>query len=180
MKKILITVLLALSLSYEVKAQTQTYTVLVNSGTMTNLEVGAFNITSITLSSTNTGAGQFIDSNTNLGTVYTTLAYSNVLSYLTNYIVTYTNYFGVLTTNSGGTQLAGSAFSGTNWTLVDITNSVASATYNLPSVAVATAANVPLVLNPVNITFYRGISFTNTQPVTTGSSMLVTIVGKHL
>lgn len=186
MKKILLTLLLALSIGYIAKAQQTTISGTVLAGTMTNIYVGPFKITSAIFTSTNVATGAMIDSNTNLSGTYSTLAYSNVLSYLTNSynLATnltysqfyYTNYFGVVTYLTNWTS---GGIASTNYVLVDVTNSVAAATYNLPTINFSLQANIALNMNPINATFYRGISITNNSGTLT-PAITFTIVGTHL
>jgi hypothetical protein len=165
MKKILLSLIATALLAVSSQAQTVTYSQVVLPNTMTNILVGPFRLTSLNITATNTASGLLVDSATNL-TTQTFSAYSNVVSYVTNISYFYTNYFGVVNTNSGGTPLAGSAFNTSNYCLVDITNSVAAATVNLPYVAIGTASTT--ILTGQNIVFYRGIELTNTgtAPIT--------------
>lgn len=176
MKKILLSLILGIGVVSAAQAQQFTYTANILAGTQTNIFTGPFKITSIILNSTNNVQGYFVDDATGTNINYVTLAYTNTTSYLTNYTYTYTNYFGVITTNSGGMPLAGSSFSGTNWALVDVTNNVPQQTNALPSIAVSSGANVPVILNPVNFTVYRGLSFTNANVLNT-SRITVTVTG---
>jgi len=77
-------------------------------------------------------------------------AFTNTVSYGTNYVWTYTNYFGVTTTL-------------TNFQLVDLTNNlVAAYTNTYPTIPLAALGNTTAVINNANYTFYRGIWVTNT------------------
>ena len=173
MKKYIVSLALTLAVMASAVAQNVVVSQTVLPGTMTNLYTGAFKISQIVLTSTNASSGYLVDASTN-STVYTTAGYTNTISYLTNYSTFYTNYFGVITTNSGGTSLAGSAFTGTNWALVDALNYVAPTTNNLPSVAVATGSSTPVILNNVNVTGFRGWWVTNTSATV---PLTVTITG---
>lgn len=95
----------------------------VAAGVMTNFPLlvsGPVKISQVVLTSTGTNIAsvQFIDTPTNALT-FTNAAYTNITSYLTNYINNWTNYYGVVN-------------SWTNISLVDITNSVAGTTNNYP------------------------------------------------
>ena len=143
---------IGISLCTILSADAASYSVTVLPGTMTNIfalgaNQGPILAKQVIFVPTSGGAGQaeLIDAPTNaLG--YSTLAYSNIVSYATNYVLTWTNYYGVVQSNNyvGGTLL-------TNWQLVDITNSVASATY-LYSVRLymSAAANTTVTYGPTS------------------------------
>ena len=102
----------------------------------------------VTSQATNSARVKIYDCPTNSVT-YTNAAYTNVLSYLTNYITLYTNYFGV--TN---------AF--TNYAMVDVSQQVAATTNTYPVRVEAIApTNTSAVYDGVNYYFYSGIWATN-------------------
>lgn len=113
-----------LSLGFAAQAAEQTATVTISSGAVSNLVAalpsGAVQISRITLLSTTTSAGRVLiyDSPTNQFT-YTNASYTIPVSYVTNYISTYTNYYG--RTNSL-----------TNVALIDTTATVAASTNLYP------------------------------------------------
>jgi hypothetical protein len=163
-------------------ADAASYSVTVLPGTMTNLfafgpnqgSVLAKQFTLTTVGATASSA-YIIDAPTN-ALSFTTVAYSNIVSYATNYVLVWTNYYGVLQSNNyvGGQLL-------TNWQLVDITNSVPSATYAYPiRLGVAAAGNTTATYGPINTSvgslngyyFDYGIWVTNTS---TGTN-LITVV----
>lgn len=153
MKKYLILALLGLvTLVNSASAITISQSVLPNS--MTNLLSvynGAAQVSQIIITATTaTNASVlFIDTPTNQLT-YILGAYSNRVSYATNYVTSWTNYYGV-------------AQSTTNLALIDITNSVASTTNFWPQrLSVAAAASTSARFDQVNYYFNQGIWITNT------------------
>ena len=131
----------------------------------TGLNLGNAKVTSIIFTATTaTNASiQAYDTPTNT-TVYTNSAYTNVLSYATNstlgvYFDTngnigsrsvYTNYYGVVYTNTN------------NIILVDTANTVASVTNNYPlRFAITAAASTTVIATPVAYQFNSGIWITN-------------------
>lgn len=143
---------LMLSAGY-VKAATTSLTIA--AGVMTNLITlnnGSVKVTQFVLTSTGTNISsiQAIDTYTNW-LKYTNSAYTNILTYGTNLVVTWTNYYGATNTvtNSGS--------------LVDITNSVAGTTNTFPvRVILATPTNSSTRIDNVNYYFNDGIWITNT------------------
>lgn len=131
-------------------------------GTMTNFALLLSNapvkVTAITLTSATTNVVnniQFVDTPTNT-LVYTNLAYSNLLSYATNYVSTWTNYYG--RTNSI-----------TNLSLVDVTNSVAGATNNYPVRFIGSVpTNSTVTAQPLSAFFQNGLWVTNGGSGTAG------------
>lgn len=156
-------------------------TVQVNAGTMTNIlsfgptlgsvSVKQFSVTSVT----GTNICQFVDTPTNL-LVFATAAYTNIISYATNGVLVWTNFYGLAQSNNyvGGTLL-------TNYWLVDITNSVAAATNAYPIRAVIGAGpSSPLTIlssafgpNFNQFYFDNGLWVTNSG--VTASTAIVTI-----
>src|ERR1700676_4182924 len=91
--------LLMFSAAFYAEAVSSVFTV--TNGTVLPLIIGSARVTQIIAVSqagvTNTASFQLIDApSTNL--LYTNAAYTNILSYGTNYVSTWTNYYGV--TNS--------------------------------------------------------------------------------
>lgn len=120
---------------------------------MTNaptLLAGPAKVTQFTLTSTSTNIAtvKVYDTPTN-STTFTVGPYSNIVSYVTNYITTWTNYYGA--TNSL-----------TNLALIDITNSTAQVTnaYNVELVATA-PTNSTVIYNNLGAVFQYGIWVTN-------------------
>ena len=78
-------------------------------------------------------------------------AYSSIVSYATNYILSWTNYFGVVN-------------SWTNFSLANYTNSVAATSNAIPFKATITVpAAGSIVLNPVSYIFDTGAWITNSS-----------------
>lgn len=125
----------------------------VAAGAVTNMVPtnGPSTITQLIVSSpvNNTTAFSIYDSGyTNL--TYTNAAYTNILSYATNYITTWTNYYGA--TNSV-----------TNLTLVDYTNTVAATTNFFPlRISGTVPTNGTIKYDTVNYYFTTGPVITNT------------------
>lgn len=134
-------------------ATATTYSVLIPAATATNLTLvpGAAKITQIIASCQGTNLSTFYiyDSPSN-SFLYTNSAYSNILSYATNYVNTYTNYYGV-------TNIT------TNLNLVDITNSVAATTNTFPlRISASIPSNsVATIFSGVNYYFTSGAWATN-------------------
>lgn len=137
-------------------------------GLWTNVLTGPVNVSQIVLIApvATNASGIFVDSATS-NLTYVTLAYTNVISYLTNSMTMtnsyvagqwnpfYTNYWGVPTflTNSVGT----------NYVLVDCANIVPSQTNSYPALALGVAASSTTVIQNINQNFYRGIWVTNSS-----------------
>lgn len=151
MKKLILSLLLAVS-CFQLTAATTSLTIA--SGVMTNIPLilqGNVKLTQIALASTGTNvvSVQFIDTYTN-ALSYTNAGYTNILSYATNYISTWTNYYGA--TNSW-----------TNISLVDITNNVAGTTNLFPvRIIMATPTNTTTRIDSVPYFFTSGVWVTNT------------------
>lgn len=138
----------------ESKAASTSVTVL--AGVMTNfnllvsapLKVSQVIITSPT---TNAASFQFIDTYTNW-LKFTNVAYTNILSYATNWINTWTNFYGV--TNSV-----------TNLALIDVTNTVLGTTnlFNVNLIA-SSPTNTSTKFDNLNQTYLYGLWVTNTSP----------------
>ena len=118
-------------------------------------------VTSVTItgSATNVANLKFIDTYTN-SLVYTNGVYTNVISYATNIVSSFVNYYGVTTLN-------------TNAQLIDVANTVPANTnnFNIP-IAVVCPTNGSISMPLVNYYFANGIWVTNT---TAGSSGPATI-----
>lgn len=153
MKKLILSTILAIGLSFGAFANTASVTVV--PGTMTNLFTGSGKITRIFVTATTStnAAGLMVDSPTNT-TAYTTLPYTNTVSYITNQPYIWTNYFGVLNTNANS--------SGNNFVLVDAPNVVGQATNNYISYGLNAAGNSTITVADPNINIVRGAWFTNT------------------
>ena len=154
MKKLLLIGLVA-GLSYVSSfGAVGTTSVVISSGGMSNMlgtATGSALVTQILLTSpaNNTASIKLIDSVTNI-LAYTNSAYSTLGTYATNYITTYTNFFGA--TNSF-----------TNIAIIDFSNYVASASVNYPVMATITApTNTTIVLQAQQLYFNNAIWATNT------------------
>jgi hypothetical protein len=151
MKKLFISALLGVSV---ITASANSVTTVLNPGVFTNLLSG-FNqsvlVKQVVISANSTNAAaQLIDSPTNTLT-YVNAAYTNTISYATNYVSSWTNYYGV-------TQ------SYTNLQLVDVSNPVAASTNSYPvRMGVACLAGSTATYGNVNYYFNRGIWATNTS-----------------
>jgi hypothetical protein len=128
----------------------------VSPGTLTNIltftQNGSARVTQIIVSATTSTnvTGLFVDTPTNSLT-YVSPAYTNTVSYATNYVNIWTNFYGVV---NGTTNLA----------LIDNTNNVVPASTNLyPSrVGVGCLGGSSVTFQGVNYYFENGIWFTNT------------------
>lgn len=149
MKKLLIALLVASGLSLTAKADSQAFTIA--TATCSNLLSAPVKVTQIiyTAPANNNTSFKLIDSPT---TTLTNIigAYSTVTQYATNYVATYTNFFGV--TNAW-----------TNLALVSLTNTVTAQTNNFPVRAdLAASTNNTIILNNVSYFFQQGLTITNT------------------
>lgn len=137
-------------------AQAATTSVTIPPGVMTNftlLSQGSLKVTQVILTAstaTNTTV-QLWDTYTNQ-TLFTNAAYSNILTYVTNYVSTWTNYYGVTNkvTNTAS--------------LVDITNLVAGTTNSFNQAMVLSAvASTSIRVDAANYYFQNGLWITNTS-----------------
>jgi hypothetical protein len=130
-------------------------TTVVNPAGFVNLLAGfnqSVQVSQIVIAANSTNASALlIDSPTNSLT-YINAAYSNTVSYATNYVSTSTNYYGVAT-------------SLTNIALVDVSNTLVPATTNNYPVrlGVATIAGTSAKYDGVNYYFNNGLWATNTS-----------------
>lgn len=93
---------------------------------------------------------------------YVNPAYSNTVSYATNYVTSWTNYYGVVSST-------------TNTALIDVANqAVASTTNSYPYISIAASAGTTVNYSGVNYYFNRGIWATNNS----GGVATVTITYK--
>lgn len=91
---------------------------------------------------------------------YTNAAYSNITSYVTNYIAMWTNYYGY--TNYW-----------TNASLIDVTNSVLGTSNAYPvALVLAAPTNVPTTFVNLNTRFRYGCLITNTVNTAQGTPTL--------
>lgn len=155
MKKYIILLLTGLLLSTSIVSNAAVATLTIAPGVMTNVPflggVSSAKITQFVLTSSGTNYGQVsvIDTFTNRF-FYTNSAYSNILTYVTNYVSTWTNYYGYTNnvTNSAS--------------LVDITNSVAGTTNSFPTnMVVSVGTNATTTVNNPGIVFRDGVWVTN-------------------
>jgi hypothetical protein len=175
MKKLIISLAAAIGFAAVAQAQNLAFSATVASGGFTQIVSPnmSFKLSQLILTSTNNATGVLVDTPTNSLT-YVLGAYTNTISYLTNsaYLATnggynqftYTNYYGVVTSLTNATS--------SSYVLVDVTNTVAQSTNNYPSIAVA-CTTVPTTINNLNVTFYRGVWFTNTG----SSTVTVSVTG---
>lgn len=158
MKKLIAIISLLAALAFSASAVTLSQTIA--SGVMTNIigmAGGPVRVTQVILvaSTTNNASLQFVDTTTNW-LLFTNSAYTNILSYGTNYVQTWTNYYGA--TNSV-----------TNLAYYDVTNSVAGTTNNLPiRISITAPTNGTSRFDNVNYYFVQGLWVTNnsTNPAT--------------
>lgn len=171
MKKILLSIGLSLAFGFTLHAA-QTVTFVINAGTSTNLYPSFNNPVKVTQAAiasaaSSQGNATIYDAPTNFPIwafwagqpqwTYTNNAYTNIISYVTNYYVGYTDYYG------------NARYSYTNKALIDVTNSVGPTTnyYNSPLYLSAGTNNVVTYVN-LNAVFMNGIWATNsgTGPAT--------------
>jgi hypothetical protein len=122
-----------------------------------NSPIRVLQITATSVTSANVSA-MLVDTPTNSLT-FTTPAYTNTISYATNYISSYTNFYGV------GVSL-------TNLNLIDVTNNLVPASTNFYSnrISISAMANSSTIIggsgpNGLNYFFNYGIWATNTGTV---------------
>lgn len=162
-KKYIISLLTGLLLSTAIKVSAATATLTITNGTMTNLVTlinGSLKVTQFVLTSagTNYGTVSVYDTYTNRF-FYTNSAYSNILTYATNYVSVWTNYYGVTNTVTNGGSL------------IDVTNSVAGTTNTFPiRMVVSVGTNATTTVNNPGIIFNDGMWITN------GSGSILSLV----
>lgn len=155
MKKLLVSLALGLGLLVSANAQVWQYpytaSVTVPPAGMSNLVANPCRVAQILITATTStnATGFMVDANVPQMSTNTT-AYTNTISYGTNLIWGYTNYFGVVT-------------SLTNFALVDLTNNVVPTNvFYYPSTPLAAVGNSTATIANINQTFIRGIEITNT------------------
>lgn len=180
--KALTLTLAILGVTNSIKAAQITATV--NAGQMINLlslgpNLGSISVKQFSVTATSgTNVCQFVDTPTN-SLVYLTQPYTNIVSYATNGVLVWTNFYGVVQSNNivGGITL-------TNWWLVDVTNSVPSFTNNYAVRAViAVGPSAPLTIlssafgpNFNQFYFDNGLWVTNSAPTgVVSNTAIVTI-----
>jgi hypothetical protein len=130
-----------------------TVSLLVAPASMTNIFMGSALISQIYWTSSATGSSNsyvtIVDTPTNLLT-YVQSPYTNTLTYATNYVWNYTNYYGIATTN-------------TNFAIIDIPQTVAQSTNNYPSASFAAASGTTFNANNPNMLIKYGLWATNTS-----------------
>jgi hypothetical protein len=157
-KNLFFSLLVTLGIVSSVQGFTLSQTFTANQFTnFTSMLPGPVKVTQIILvsSSTNNSSVQFWDTPTNTQ-VFTNSAYTNLISYATNYVSTWTNYYGA--TNSV-----------TNISLIDATNTVAATTNNYPlRISLAAGTNASIRADNVNYYFTSGVWVSNvsTNPAT--------------
>jgi hypothetical protein len=151
MKRFIIT---SLAILGAVSLQAASITVAVPANTAVNVLGNQFSgsakVKSVAITSAGASSVTAYDSITNVWT-YTTPAFTNTISYATNSVVTWTNYYGVIS-------------SWTNIVLVDVTNNVvASATNTYPArFSLSCLANTTTAISPTSYVFENGLWVTNT------------------
>lgn len=160
MKNVLIGLILSAGL---MSASADSKSVVISSGGYSNLvSIGAGGgaiINQIAVVSTTTNAASVKLYDTPNYPTYTNAAYIQLSSYATNYVTTYTNYFGVQN-------------SITNAALVDYTNTVSAVTNSYPIPFIGTSPTNTASVYPGPYTFNNGVWATNTSAV---GSVIVTI-----
>lgn len=164
MKKILLIALVGAGLLLKVHAQSSTVSLPVTPGTDTNMFNGSALVQNILWTSTaGSGTNSFItlvDSPTN-SLVYVQPAITNIYSYGTNVVTTYTNYYGVVT-------------SLTNFSLIDTTNIIAASTNSYKTITVAAPGGTSVYVNNPNWIVQYGLWATNTGAATQSGTITVT------
>lgn len=157
MKKLLKSLIVASVISIAVNSEaTFTFTTTVGTGLFTNIFAGFNNpiqIVSVTATAGTLGPAniQFIDTPTNW-LQYTNFQYTNTLSYATNWNTTWTNYYGVVSTNVAPIVV--------QW---DVTNNLVQGTTNYWPVPlyVSVASNSTAYYTGLAALFNRGMWVTN-------------------
>jgi hypothetical protein len=135
--------------------------ILVNQGSYTNfptlIPYSSVKVSQIVIQNANALTNQtflFFDSPTNTVS-FTNATYTNTISYATNYLTTYTNYYGLITVL-------------TNKALVDVTNNVVNGTTNnyAQYFSIFVPSNTSVTLPGLNQVFQYGIWITNSTPGT--------------
>jgi len=146
----LVTLFVASASAYSTSTQIQVgaLTNLFSAGPVTN---GSFVVNQIILTANSTNSTIQLVDTPNGALTYTQAAYTNRISYATNYITLWTNYYGVVQST-------------TNLAYVDFTNNIVPAvTNNYPVVAnLGAAAGTSTVISGAKYVFQYGIWATNT------------------
>ena len=140
-----------------VTAQAYTVSIQVQPNTLTNLFAsyggptnGAFVLTSVIITANNTNSTvAFVDTPNGSYTNYTA-AYTNRISYATNYVTTWTNFYGVVQST-------------TNVSLIDVNQTVGALTNTYPTVLSAGAAAGTSTTLSGRYVFQNGVFLTNTS-----------------
>jgi hypothetical protein len=146
--------LLLTLLGLAIASKAATLSVTVPIGGITNIWAANARVTQVIVAApttTNTGV-LFIDSPTNQLT-FVQNAFTNTVSYATNVVTTYTNFWGTV---QNITNLDA---------LVDITNNVVAASTNLypQRISLSALANTTYLADNVNYYFINGVTITNTS-----------------
>lgn len=153
MKKYILGFVASIILAFSPQAQAANFATNITAGTFTNLALlinGSAKVTQFIITSTGTNYGtlSIYDSPTN-SVLYTNAAYTNILTYVTNYVSVWTNYYGRTNTVTNSASL------------VDVTNSVAGTTNTYPlRVVESVGTNVSATVNG-SFLFQNGISVSN-------------------
>lgn len=163
MKKLIISLFAVAVIGVSASFGATTSLTIAPNSTLTNLFSlvpynGAAKITQlIVTANSNTTALVFIDTPTNRLT-YTNSAYTSYTQYATNYVFSWTNFYGVVNST-------------TNIALATQTNSIAATTNNYPARISVGGTTTPSVFDNVNYYFNSGVYVTNT----TANSAVVTV-----
>lgn len=119
------------------------------SGTITNIspKLGSLKLTGLTVSSSALTSFNIIDSPTNW-LAYTNSTYTYIQTYGTNYVTTWTNYYGVVNST-------------TNPAIYDVTNTMAATVNLFPTRISGVVSNSTVNYTPLNYYFVNGAWFTN-------------------
>lgn len=152
MKNLIKSLLVAGLVSFAGYVNASTVSVTVTNGAMTNLipVAGSVKISQIVASCSGTNFATFqIYDTSGTNTIYTNSAYTNTISYATNYVTVYTNYYNV-------------SNSFTNIALIDLSVSNAATTNFYPlRIASAIPSNSVVKFDTVNYNFVNGAWVTN-------------------
>lgn len=152
MKKLFVASLLIASIVCVNAASTSTTVATTTCSNLVTLISGApGTITSVVFTSpaASVGSAKLYDSSSTAIT-YTNASYTTVSSYATNYISSWTNYYGVVN-------------NATNLVLMQVTNTVAASTNSVPLLLTMSAGtNTSVTYSGLNMNFQSGLAVTNT------------------
>jgi hypothetical protein len=156
-------ILASLFLGAVINASATSISVAVASGGITNIFMGYGKVTYMVVSASSNLTATVYDMPTNTPTLFINPAYTNIVSYATNYSYPYTNYYGVSNNITYSNAI------------VDVLTGVAATTNNWPArLSFNVASNASVTVDGLGYTFLYGMWITNTSPAGATGTFTVT------